>query len=303
MDNTAIQTAKTDLKGLLNNDKVKEMLATKLNGRAQAEDFITTVLEVVRNNAMLKDADPASVLNASLMASALHLPVNSNLGFAYILPYNQKQADGTYKTVAQLQMGYKGFVQLAQRSGQFKTISATPIYEGQIVEENPLTGYVFDFKVKGAKVVGYAGYFKLLNGFEKVTYMAVEELQRHGKKYSQTYKKNYGLWETDFDAMAIKTVLKLLLAKYAPLAIMPEMQQAVLSDQAVIKDNGDLEYVDNDEKPLELDAVNGVKEASRTIEFINKAKTFADLQKYELLLATDEIKQAYENKLKELGKK
>lgn len=267
---------------------------------AKTQSFITTVLDVVRNNAQLKEAEPQSVLYASLTAVSLGLPINANLGFAYIVPYNQKQTDGTYKVVAQFQMGYKGFIQLAQRSGLFKTISASPILDGQIKEANPLTGYVFDFNapIKEYKVVGYAGYFELLNGFSKTLYMTVEELKKHGKKFSKTYAKNFGLWDSDFDAMAIKTVIKLLLAKYAPLSV--EMQTAVLSDQAVIKQDGTQEYVDNDSVVLDVEAVAKAKEKARILDFIDTAKTVEQLQQAEKQLVDADVKEAYAQKLANL---
>lgn len=242
-------TTTTDKKPLTTKDffaradvrqKFEEMLGKR------APQFITSVLQIAASNDLLSKADPVSIYNSAALAATLDLPLNNNLGFAYIVPYNARQSDGSYKCVAQFQMGYKGFVQLAQRSGQFKTISAAPIYEGQLVEMNPLTGFVFDFTKKTSeKIIGYAGYFSLINGFEKTMYMPIEEVEKHGKKYSQTYKKGFGLWKDEFDSMATKTVLKLLLAKFAPLSV--EMQKAVLVDQAIIKDDSanEIEYVDH----------------------------------------------------------
>lgn len=249
--------------------KFKELLGKKAQG------FVTSVLQVVASNDLLAKADPVSVYQSAAVAATLDLPINNNLGFAYIVPYKSKQTDGSYKTVAQFQMGYKGFIQLAQRSGTFKTISASPIYEGQLIAENPLTGYLFDFtKKKSDKVIGYAAYFSLINGFEKVHYMTMEELEKHAKRFSQTYKKNFGLWKDDFDSMACKTVLKLMLSKFAPLSI--EMQTAVMSDQALIKDaeTMDVEYVDNE-------AVDIDKEAERIRLMIQDAKTGEDLEMLE----------------------
>ena len=146
--------------------------------------------------------------------------------------------------LAQFQIGYKGLIQLALRSGQFKNISVCEIYEGQIVSENPLKGYEFDFSKKTSeKVIGYAAYFGLLNGFEKTEYMSKEKAEIHGKKYSQTYKKGFGQWADDFDGMAKKTVLKLTLSKYAPLSV--EMQRAIEFDQAVSNDGLFTSYIDN----------------------------------------------------------
>lgn len=207
----------------------------------RASSFLTTVMSVVASNDLLKNAEPKSVYLSALVSATLDLPINPNLGFAYIVPYKKD-----WKQIAQFQMGYKWFIQLAQRSGQFKTISASPVYEWQLIEENPLTGFVFDWTKKESDIIiGYASYFSLLNGFEKTFYMTKKELENHGKKYSQTYKRWYGVWNDDFDAMAIKSVIKLLLAKYAPLSV--EMQTAVLTDQWLIQDEDfqEIEYVDN----------------------------------------------------------
>lgn len=239
------------IKGLFNRDDVKQKFQELLGKRASA--FMTSVLQIVSQNKELVKADPNSIYHSAAVAATLDLPLNNNLGFAFIIPYNNKVKgkDGkpdTWVTVAQFQMGYKGFIQLAQRTGQFKTLSATPIYEGQLVEQNPLTGFVFDFSKKTSdKVIGYAAYFQLINGFEKTLFMTVEDINKHGGKYSKTFGLSYGLWKTDFDAMASKTVLKLLLSKFAPLSI--EMQKAVVTDQAVINDpEGDnVDYIDHEE--------------------------------------------------------
>ena len=119
-------------KSLFARDDVKAKFQEMLGKRATS--FITSVLQIVASNDLLAKADPTSVYQSAAVAATLDLPLNNNLGFAYIVPYNQKQKDGSYKTVAQFQLGYKGFIQLAQRSGQFKTISATPVYEGQLIE-------------------------------------------------------------------------------------------------------------------------------------------------------------------------
>lgn len=223
----------------------------------RSSSFLTSVLQVVASNELLAKADPMSIFNASLMAATLDLPINNNLGFAYIVPYAGK---------AQFQLGYKGFIQLAQRSGQFKTISATPIYEGQLVESNPLTGFRFDFSVTSDKVIGFAAYFELLNGFQKTFFMPIDKMEAHGKKFSKTFEKNGSLWKTDFEGMGVKTVIKLLLSKYAPLSI--EMQKAVIVDQAVInnEDATDITYIDNED--VEID-----KEDERIIKMLRDCKT------------------------------
>jgi recombination protein RecT len=248
-------------------NKFKELLGQKAQG------FITSVLQIANSSTMLSKADPMSIYNAAAVAATLDLPLNNNLGFAYIVPYNAKQEDGSYKQVAQFQMGYKGFIQLAQRSGQFKTISATPIYEGQLVESNPLTGYVFDFTKKISEtVIGFAGYFSLINGFEKTLYMTVEEMKAHGLKFSKTFSNNSSLWKNDFIGMGNKTVIKLLLSKFAPLSI--EMQRAVITDQAMINnpDTVDVTYVDNEEVAMD-------KEKERRLLMLEDCKTIPAVEK------------------------
>lgn len=255
-------------KDFFNRQDVKQKFEEILGKRAP--QFMTSVLQIANSNDLLKNADPLTIYNSALMSASLDLPLNNNLGFAYIVPYNQKQKDNSYRQVAQFQLGYKGFIQLAQRSGQFKTISACEIYEGQIKTNDPLRGIEFDFSVKSDKVVGYASYFKLLNGFEKTLYMTIEDINKHAKKYSQTFKKGFGIWADEFDAMAQKTVIKLLLSKFAPLSI--EMQKAVLSDQAVIRDeNGsELEYSD-------YETVQINKEDERINLLIKEAKSPKEL--------------------------
>lgn len=244
MENQLTTKQPTTTKDFFGRQDVRKKFEEMLGKRAP--QFITSVLQIASSNELLSKACPVSIYNSASLAATLDLPLNNNLGFAYIVPYNAKQKDGSYKCVAQFQMGYKGFIQLAQRSGQFKTISASPIYEGQLIEMNPLTGFIFDFTKKSSdKIIGYAGYFSLINGFEKTMYMTTEEVNKHGKKYSQTFKKGFGLWNDEFDSMATKTVLKLLLSKFAPLSV--EMQKAILVDQGIIKEDGsnEVEYVDH----------------------------------------------------------
>lgn len=258
------------VKGLLCNVDYKKRFEEILGKKAQG--FMSSVINVAKTPS-LADCEPTSIVSAAVVAATLDLPIDPNLGFAYIVPYNTKKNNVKVK-VAQFQLGYKGFIQLAQRSGQFKTINAVEVREGELKKVNRLTGEIelndeFDLAtLEEKKVVGYVGYFKLINGFEKALYMSREQLEAHGKKYSQSYKSNQewvvksSLWTTDFDSMATKTVLKLLLSKYAPLSI--EMQKAVTTDQAVINkdvinsnaeiDGSSVEYIDNAENENIVDA-------------------------------------------------
>ena len=208
-----------------------------------AASFATSAMQIANSNPMLLDAEPMSIFNAAVMAATLNLPINNNLGFAYIVPYRNKG-----RVEAQFQLGYKGFIQLAQRSGQFERLVSLPVYEAQLIEEDPINGFKFDWKQKPAEneqPVGYYAYFKLINGFTAELYMTREQVEAHAGRYSQSFKKGYGVWADNFEAMALKTVTKLLLSKQAPLSI--DMQKAVLSDQSVIKDvtGEQFDYIDN----------------------------------------------------------
>ena len=286
-------TTSSSIKDYFGSDIVRKKFAEVLGSKTPA--FCTTVVQIASQNEMLAKCDPGSIMQSAMVAATLDLPVNPNLGFAYILPYGNK---------AQFQLGYKGLIQLAQRSGQFLNISSTPIYDGQIVSENPLTGYVFDFTKKSDKVIGYAAYFKLTNGFEKTLYMSVEQLQAHGKKYSQTYKKGFGLWADDFDAMGRKTVLKQLLSKYAPLSV--EMQRAVIADQAVIEDadSMDVTYIDNQQEQVSAKAVEAQistdEKQKRLLAAISKAKSTAELDKLKQYI-DGTTKKAFDEKAAEIA--
>jgi recombination protein RecT len=291
-ETTAVQPApKNPVKALFERPDVQSKFKELLGKRSSS--FCTSVLQIVASNAMLTKADPTSIYQAAAVAATLDLPLNNNLGFAYIVPYNNKQPDGSTKVVAQFQMGYKGFIQLAQRSGQFKSIYASPIYQGQIISENPLEGYEFDFTVKSNVLIGYAAKFKLLNGYEATFYMSIDQLKAHGSKYSKTFGNKSGLWNTDFDAMASKTVLKLLLSKFAPLSI--DMQRAVITDQAMINDaeTVDVTYVDNDEPKID-------KEAERITLMINDATNMDQLMKLQPHIKEIHV-ELFENKFAQLS--
>ena len=235
------------LKGMLGAESVKKRFQEILGKKAPG--FISSVLSCVNSNNLLQTAEPQSVLNSAVIAATLDLPINPNLGFAAIVPYKDRMRGN----IAQFQLMYKGLIELCLRSGQFSALIDEVVYEGQLVSKNKFTGeYIFDEDKKTSdKPIGYMAYFRLVNGFEKTFYMTVEEVEAHAKKYSQSYKKGYGVWKDDFDIMARKTVLKLLLAKYAPKSI--EMQQAIIFDQAAVKNDlvkddvneAEIEYVDN----------------------------------------------------------
>lgn len=252
------------------NESTQQYLQQVLHEKRSS--FVNNVTALVSNNAALQECQPMSLVYASLKATALDLPLDPNLGFAYIIPYKNNKKN---ISEAQFQIGYKGFIQLAIRSGQFLLINVTDIREGELLGENLLTGELTFARVPNREecpVIGYVAYFKLTNGFSKTLYMTVGEVKAHAGKYSQTfssrneYVRNASKWTTDFDAMAKKTVLKLLLSKYAPLSV--EMQTAIQSDQAVIDDQGEASYLDNPQNNPEdiQEAVEIKKEEMREKE-------------------------------------
>ena len=214
-------------------------------------EFINNLTAVVANDTKLQACEPVTLMYAALKATALRLPLDPNLGQAYIIPYKNSRER---KTEAQFQIGWKGFIQLAIRSGQFQAINTTDIREGELQGYNLMTGEVNVQAVpdrENKPVVGYLAYFKLTNGFAKSLYMTAEEIEQHATRYSQSYRGKYkdsSLWATDKDAMAKKTVLKLLLNRYAPLSV--DMQTAVQADQSVLRGDGKLNYVDNSRDQL-----------------------------------------------------
>jgi len=281
----------------------KENVKSKLNELLgqNSTALIASVLQITQSNDMLRNADPVSVYQSACMAAILNLPLNNSLGFAYIVPFNNRKKG---ITEAQFQLGYKGFIQLAMRSGQVQTLSSSPIYEGQLVEENPLTGYVFDFKIKGDKVIGYASYLELLNGFKKTLYMSVEQVEKHAKKYSQTYRSGFGIWKDDFNAMALKTVTKSLLSKYAPLSV--EMQKAIIADQSVVTDAEEMQVTYSDNTVEVVSAYEKEdKEAERIIALLKDCKTLDEVEQLRQGLPADRIEQFsvnFEDKNLELKK-
>lgn len=207
--------------------------------------FATSIMQIVNSNPMLLNAEPMSIFNAACMAATLNLPINNNLGFAYLVPYKNSK---TGHVEAQFQLGYKGFIQLAQRSGQFERLVSLPVYKDQLIEKDLIKGFKFNWSIdpdEKEQPIGFYAYFKLINGFTAELYMSREQIDKHAKRYSQSYRKNSGVWADNYEQMALKTVTKLLLSRQAPLSI--EMQKAVLSDQSVIENVTEehFDYLDN----------------------------------------------------------
>ena len=231
------------LQQLLNSANIKRRFEELLD--KSAPSFISSILAIFKSNSKLQDCSPNSILAAAGIAAALKLPINPGLGFAFIVPY---------KGHATFQLGFKGFIQLAMRSGQYRTLNSGAVREGQIADIDFVTGEIIRGEKISDEIVGYVAYMELINGFKKALYMTIDELQAHAEKYSQSYAydlrsgKKSSVWSTNFDAMAKKTVLKKLLSNFGIISI--DQQSAALAtalqaDQAVITEEG-FRYIDNE---------------------------------------------------------
>ena len=211
------------VKGLMENPSIKKRFEGVL--KEKAPQYMSSIVNLVNSDTNLQKCDGMSVIASCMVAATMDLPVDKNLGYAWVVPYGSR---------AQFQMGYKGYIQLALRTGQYKAINVVEIREGELVSWNPLTEEIeVDFsKRESDAVIGYAGYFKLINGFEKTVFWTKEEVNNHANKFSKTVNSKNSVWKSNFDAMAKKTVLRNLLSKWGILSI--EMQKAYTADEGLI---------------------------------------------------------------------
>lgn len=235
---------KLTLKQTLDAPSVKAKFESMLGKRAP--QFMTSITTVVQNNALLQKADVNSIVMGAAVAASMDLPLHPSLGYAALVPFNSKEG-----CFAQLQVMVKGLTELALRSGQIQALIVETVYEGQLVRKNKFKGeYEFDEDAKTSdKIIGFMAYLRLSNNFEKYEYMTVEEVKAHAGRFSQTYKKGFGVWKEHFEEMAKKTVLRRLLTRWAPKSL--DMQMGLTFDQSVVKgdinnvENADVLYADN----------------------------------------------------------
>ena len=224
-------------KQFFNSPAVKQKFSEVVNGNGQ--QFVASLLSIVTNNNLLAKATNESIMTAAMKAATLKLPIEPSLGMAYIVPYNRNEKQGnTWVKIneAQFQMGYKGFIQLAQRSGQIRNINCDIVYKEEFLRYDKVYGtlHLKEEQVDSGEVEGYFASLELINGFRKMIFWKKEKVIAHAQKYSKTYDKQIGdfksgtPWKTEFDAMAQKTLIKELLSKYAPLSI--ELQEAIMAD-------------------------------------------------------------------------
>ena len=232
---------------VINSDGYKRMINNTLGDPRRAARFVTAVTSAVSTNPALSECDASTIVSAGLLGEGLNLSPSPQLGQYYLVPFKDRKNG---RTVCQFQLGYKGYIQLAIRSGQYKKLNVLPIKEGELVSFDPLDE---DIEVRliedenqreKAQTIGYYAMFEYTNGFKKAIYWSREKMESHAEKYSMGYKarKGFTFWEKDFDAMACKTMLRQLISKWGIMSI--EMQRAIEGDMGVIGDNGKIEYVD-----------------------------------------------------------
>ena len=234
-------------------NKINQLVGDETSGKR----FISSIVSAVSTNPSLAECDNASIVSGALLGEALKLSPSPQLGNYYLVPFNDKDKG----KVATFQLGYKGYIQLAIRSGQYKKLNVLAIKEGELVNYDPLNEEIEvnliedETKREKAKTIGYYAMFEYVNGFRKAIYWSKEKMEAHALQYSQDYradkqkKTSYTFWSKDFDGMAYKTMLRQLISKWGIMSI--DMQTAYESDMAYIKEDGSKEYVDNKEDVAE----------------------------------------------------
>ena len=253
------------LSAYLSKDAVKDKINQVVGGK-DGQRFIAAIVSATNTNSSLQECTHASILSGALLGESLKLSPSPQLGLYYLVPFNDKEKG----KVAQFQLGYKGYIQLAIRSGQYKKLNVMAIKEGELEYFDPLNE---DIKVsllinkwderESLPTIGYYAFFELVNGFRKAIYWSKAQMEAHALKYSQGYKRDvekgwsYTFWSKDFDGMAYKTMLRQLISKWGIMSI--EMQTAFEGDMAVINEDGSTSYVETEE--------------FETVEVIDKAET------------------------------
>jgi recombination protein RecT len=246
-----VKQEKPKFSAIVKTDAYKNLVNSTLSDPKRSANFTTAITSAVSTNPALMDCDPWTIVSAGLLGETLQLSPSPQLGQYYLVPFNDRKLG---RKVAQFQLGYKGYIQLAIRSGYYKKLNAMEIKAGELISFDPLTeDYVFQLipdeaEREATDTVGYVAMFEYTNGFRKVIYWSKEKMQAHALKYSQTYKQGYSssLWKQDFDSMAIKTMLRQLISKWGIMSI--EFQKAYEADMGVLRPGTDkIDYVDNDD--------------------------------------------------------
>ena len=249
----AARPNKVGLTAYLTQDAVKDQIAKVVGGK-DGQRFITAIISAVNTNSQLQQCTNPSILSAALLGESLKLSPSATLGHYYMVPYKDKEKG----MVAQFQLGYKGYIQLAIRSGMYKKLNVLAIKEGELVRFDPLNeeievNLIQDEEAReNTPTVGYYAMFEYTNGFRKAIYWSKTKMEKHALRYSQGYKSDkknkteYTFWSKDFDGMAYKTMLRQLISKWGIMSI--DMQTAMEKDQAVISEDGSANYVEMTEE-------------------------------------------------------
>lgn len=245
------QNQKQTFSAFLATDAMKKKINEMVGGE-KGQQFVTSIISAVSANPQLAECDNASIVSAALVGQALNLSPSPQLGQFYMVPFNDNKRGCK---VAQFQIGYKGYIQLAIRSGQYKKLNVLAIKEGELKRYDSLNEEIEveliedEEKRENAETIGYYAMFEYLNGFRKTLYWSKAKMEQHALKYSMGYraKKGYTFWEKDFDGMAIKTMLRQLISKWGIMSIDLTMQKALESDMAVVKEDGTYDYIDNND--------------------------------------------------------
>lgn len=265
------QNQKQTFSAFLAQDAMKKKINEMVGGE-KGQQFVTSIISAVSTNPQLAECDNASIVSAALLGQALNLSPSPQLGQYYMVPFNDNKRGCK---VAQFQIGYKGYIQLAIRSGQYKKLNVLAIKEGELKKYDPLNEEIEVELIENeeerekATTIGYYAMFEYLNGFRKTIYWSKEKMEAHALKYSMGYraKKGYTFWEKDFDGMAYKTMLRQLISKWGIMSVDLTMQKALESDMAVINDNGTYDYIDNsNEFEMETESVSTDNEETETQE-------------------------------------
>lgn len=248
---------KTTFSTFITSDAIKTKVNQMVAGRDGAK-FITSLISLVSNNPMLAECEHSTILSSALLGESLKLSPSPQLGQYYMVPFNDNKNG---RKVAQFQIGYKGYIQLAMRSGQYRDLDVIEVREGEYKGKDAFTGkarveFIEDDNERlKLPIIGYFAYFELLNGFRKSLYWTKEKMEQHALTYSQAYKTdvkkgwNMSFWSKDFDAMAFKTMLRQLISKWGIMSV--EFQTAYTNDMGVIENDGNANFVDSVDEPMQ----------------------------------------------------
>lgn len=284
-NNTLAHQRQPKFTAVINSDGYKKLINNTLGDPNRAARFVTAITSAVSNNPALQDCDASTIVSAGLLGESLNLSPSPQLGQYYLVPFNDRKNG---RKVAQFQIGYKGFIQLAIRSGQYKKLNVLPIKAGELIRFDPLDEEI-EVKLiqdererEEAVTIGYYAMFEYINGFRKAIYWSREKMESHAEKYSMGYKakKGYTFWEKDFDGMACKTMLRQLISKWGIMST--DLLKAEINDMGVISSDGSVDYIDSPaEEPAQpagaADMLDAIEDNEITPEDSSDLADFSDI--------------------------